>query len=262
MEVLLFNAPDCFGKLKVLMKLQLIEKKQAAPNIISFYFRPDSPLIYKPGQFLRYRIPEAVPDARGENRFFSIASAPHEGPVQLTTRFAPDKGSTFKKDLRGLEIGQSVEATGPSGSFSMDDPNRNYVFIAGGIGITPFRAILLDLDHQGKPLNVTLLYANRTRSAVFKNEFEALAAKHPEFKIYYIISDEPVTETPVSENIKIMPGKIDNYLIKSLIINLQSSIFYISGPEPMVLSFEEMLKQMGVLKENTKRDYFPGYEHF
>lgn len=257
-----FNGQGCFGKLKSLMKLQLIEKKQAAPDIISFYFRPDSPLIYKPGQFLRYRIPEAVPDERGENRFFSIASAPYEGPIQLTTRFAPDKGSTFKKDLKNLEIGQSVEATGPSGSFSMDDPNHNYVFIAGGIGITPFRAILLDLDHQGKPLNVSLFYANRTKEALFKEDLGKLAQKHPEFKIYYVISDEPVTETPASENIKIISGKIDNNLIKSLILNLQSSIFYISGPEPMVLSMEKMIWDMGVPKENTKRDYFPGYEHY
>lgn len=262
MEVLLFNAPGCFGKLKALMKLQLIEKKQAAPDIISFYFRPDSPLIYKPGQFLRYRIPEAIPDARGENRFFSIASAPHEGPVQLTTRFAPDKGSTFKKDLKELEIGQSVEATGPSGHFSMDDPNKQYVFIAGGIGVTPFRAILMDFDHRGLPLNVNLLYANRTKEAIFKDELENLAKKHPELKINYIVSDEPVSAEKIMENIRILPGKIDQTVVQNLVPNFQSAVFYISGPEPMVLSFEQMVNSMGVPMENIKRDYFPGYEYF
>src|SRR5688572_7178717 len=136
------------------MQLLLVDKKQVAPDTISFFFRPDMPLMWKPGQFLRYRLPQQNPDDRGENRFFSIASAPFEGHVQVTTKFAPEKSSTFKTELQKMEIGKSIEADGPKGSFSMDDPNRQYVFIAGGIGITPFRAILTDLHHNGQPVNV------------------------------------------------------------------------------------------------------------
>src|SRR3989344_6015013 len=169
------------------MQLQIIEKKQEAPDTYTYYFLPDIPIIWKPGQFLRYRIPEATPDERGENRFFSIASAPFEGHVQLTTKFAPEKSSTFKKDLQKFEVGQTVESFGASGHFSMDDPNRRYVFIAGGIGITPFGAILMELDHNNLPLNGTLLYANRGKEAIFKDELEKLAKKHPEFKINYIV---------------------------------------------------------------------------
>lgn len=244
------------------MQLQLIDKKQVTPDIVTFYFRPDMPLDWKPGQFMRYHIPDPTPDDRGENRFFSIASAPFEGHVQLTTKFAAEKSSTFKNDLRRLEVGQSVESFGPSGKFIMDDPNRQYVFIAGGIGITPFRAILTDLEHNGLPLNVSLLYANRTTEALFKDEFEKLAKKHPEFKIFYIVSDEPVTDEKISENVRVLPGKIDQTLIQNLIPNSAQAIFYISGPEPMVLSFEQMISGIGVPNENIKRDYFPGYEHF
>lgn len=244
------------------MQLQIIEKKQVAPDTYSYYFLPDVPLIWKPGQFLRYRIPEASPDERGENRFFSIASAPFENHIQLTTKFMPEKGSTFKKDLQKLEVGQTVEAMGPSGVFVMDDPNKHYVFIAGGIGVTPFRSILLDLGHNGLPLNVSLLYANRTKLALFKEEFEELARKHPEFKIFYFVSEEPVIDENLTENVRILPGKIEQTTIQTLIPDFQSAVYYISGPEPMVLSFEQMIAQLGVAKDNVKRDYFPGYEHY
>ncbi len=248
------------------MNLQLINKKQENSDTISFFFKPGSVLNWKPGQFLRYQIPDNTPDERGINRFYSIASAPFENRIQLTTKIAPAKGSTFKNDLQKLNPGEIIEGFGPSGSFTVEDvfisEGKKLCFIAGGIGITPFRSILLDLDQQRKPLNITLLYANRTYNALFKNEFDALAKKHPEFKIYYIISEEPVIETNLMPNVKILPGKIDEAILQSSIINLQSSIIYISGPEPMVLSFEEMLAKLGVPKENIKRDYFPGYTQF
>lgn len=244
------------------MRLVLFDKKQLSPDTISFYFRPEAPLSWQAGQFMRYRIPLTTPDDRGENRFFSIASAPFEGHIQLTTKFALEKGSAFKNELQKLAVGQSIEGFGPSGHFTVDDPNLSYVFIAGGIGITPLRAILMDLDNSNLPLNVSLLYANRTKEAVFKDEFEELAKKHPEFKIYYVVSEEVVTDEKVAENIRIVPGKIDQTMIQSLIPNFQTSHFYISGPEPMVLSFEAIVNQMGVPQENIKRDYFPGYEHF
>ncbi len=76
----------------------------------------------------------------------------------LTTRFAP-KSSSFKKALKNLRRGDAVEAHDLEGDFVMDDSKKTFVFIAGGIGITPFRAILLDLDYNKKPLNVQLLYA-------------------------------------------------------------------------------------------------------
>lgn len=244
------------------MKLQLKEKIQESANITTFIFQPETKLDFKPGQFLRYQITDPHPDERGEKRFFSISSAPFENMIQLTTKFVPGDSSTFKKDLQNLNPGDKVETFGPNGSFTLEDPKKQYVFIAGGIGITPFRSILLDLDHNQQPLNIILLYANRSQEALFKDEFENLAKKHPEFKIYYIVSDEPVSETPNAGNVEIMLGKIDKQLIQLLISNFQLPTYYISGPEPMMMAFDEMLKGMGVPKENIKRDYFPGYENF
>lgn len=244
------------------MQLQLTEKRQVTPDTINFYFQSDTPIDWKPGQFLRYRIPQLHPDDRGENRFFSIASAPFEGSIQLTTKFAGDKGSSFKKVLENLPIGGVVEAMGPSGDFLAENSGEEYVFIAGGIGVTPFRAMLTDMDHKGVSIKASLIYANRTREALFKDELEALTKKHPGFKIYYIVSDEPVTEVEVATNIWMVPGMVNAELIQKLVPDLMKPIYYISGPEPMVLALEKVIWDMGIPKDRTKRDYYPGYEKF
>lgn len=225
------------------MQLTLVKKFEDVPNVITFLFEADAPVTWKAGQFMRYILPDLAPDDRRTYRFFSISSAPHEKLIRITTRFVPDDGSTFKKDLKKLEIGSTLEATGPGGDFIVDDPDKKYVFIAGGIGITPFRAILVDLHARNKPINVTLLYANRTPDFIFKKELDEIAKAHPEFKIHYFVD----------------PERIDEHAINSLIVNRKSLIFYVSGPEPMVEAFEKMLYGMGIPEDKVKRDYFPGY---
>lgn len=225
------------------MLLTLIDKSQESTDCFSFIFKPEQPFIWQSGQYLRYYIDNPNPDQRGTGRFFTIASAPYEGVVMLTTRFANEDGSSFKKDLNSLSIGTQIEVTGPHGQFVVDDPNKNYVFIAGGIGITPFRSILLNLDHQGDKLNIILLYANRNNEIVYKEELDYLSQKHPEFKIYYIID----------------PNKINEELIKQKIKNIQKQNYYISGPKPMVEAIDQMLENLGIGPEKIKNDFFPGY---
>lgn len=189
-----------------------------------------------------YKLPQDTPDSRGEERFFTISSAPHEGHIRLTTRFAGDKSSTFKKHLFELKTGDVIEAERVGGKFVVEDPTQEYVFIAGGIGITPFRSILLDLEHRRQPINVTMLYANRDQNFAFKNEFNALSLKHPTLKIQYFVD----------------PQKIDEATILSATQHIRP-IFMISGPEPMVRAYNEMLLNMGVPPNHIKRDMFPGY---
>ncbi len=226
------------------MRLTLLKKQEEIPNVISFYFNPDTKLNWRPGQFLRYHIENKNPDERSTNRFFTIASAPFEKEIQLTTRFDKENGSSFKKDLASLNIGGTVVSEGPMGSFVIGDPSKTYVFLAGGIGITPFRSMLLDLDHNNLPINITLLYANRDENIVFKDEFDKLTLKHPGFKVHYVID----------------PQKIDEALIRSTVPDLLSPIYYVSGPAPMVKGIESTLEGIGVSEDNIKHDYFPGYD--
>lgn len=226
------------------MQLTLAEKKREAADVTSFVFRSDTPLTWRAGQFLRYVLPHPGADDRKTTRYFTIASAPFEGMVMLTTRFAGEKGSTFKQTLQRLPIGATIEVGQPAGDFGVDDPTADHVFIAGGIGITPYRAMLLDLDHRGVSIRVILLYANRTPEFVYKDEIEALAKMHPGFSVHYVVAPERITEESIREATP----------------ELQRPTFYLSGPEAMVEATDGMLADMGIPGDRIKRDYFPGYD--
>lgn len=224
------------------MKLTLIDKKEETKDVFSFIFKSSKPLIWQAGQYLFYTLPDNSTDERGVTRYFTISSAMFEKHVSITTRISKPS-STFKKDLFKMKKGDIIEASGPDGDFVIDDPNKNYVFIAGGIGITPFRSILLDLDYKRKPINVKLLYSNRDKNIIFKEELESLAQRNPNFKIKYFISPQHIDEKALS-TFNSQPSTLN---------------FYVSGPEPMVETFEKMLLGMGIDQKHIKLDHFPGY---
>src|SRR5690348_4256237 len=119
------------------MKLKLIEKKQETPDVTSFIFTPSEPITWKAGQFIHYVLHHEPTDERGSDRWFTNSAAPFENNVRITTRFSGDKGSSFKKKLFSLVEGKNIEISLVSGDFTLDDPEREHVFVAGGIGITP-----------------------------------------------------------------------------------------------------------------------------
>ena len=226
------------------MKLILVDKRSETDDVMSFIFRSDAPLKWQAGQFLHYSLPHPDADDRGITRYFTIASAPFEGHVMLTTRFASERSSSFKRALRQLPVGAAVEASDPDGDFVVDAPGDQHVMIAGGIGVTPFRAILLDLDHRQLPIKTTLLYANRTPDFVYKAELDRLASRHPGLVVRYMVS----------------PERVDQASIRAVAPELAKPTFHVSGPEPFVEGLGGMLVGLGVPDAHVRRDYFPGYD--
>lgn len=225
------------------MKLSLSHKQQETRDVTSFIFSSEEPISWKPGQFVHYVLHHRPTDDRGSDRWFTNSAAPFENHVRITTRFAAKESSTFKKNLFAMKKGEEIEISFVEGDFTLDDLSKEYVFIAGGIGITPFRSMLTQLHHEKKTMNVTLLYANRDKHIVYKEELENIAKDNPHFKIHYILS----------------PEHIDEAKIRKLIFDLHRPLFYISGPEPMVDAMGETLKKMGIVEEHIKQDWFPGY---
>lgn len=227
------------------MKLQFNKQIGEFAGTKTFIFKINNPIIWQAGQFIHLILPHTDSDDRGEERWFTIASSPYEQEIRITTRINTEKSSSFKKALQELKIGQEIETDLPKGKFILEDPSRDYIFVAGGIGITPFRSILKQLDHDGKQFHVELLYANRDENDIpFRNDLEVLSKKHKDFNITYFIGDKRIDENVLKE----FGNKLDN------------PIYYISGPEPMVEDFEKILKHMGIDEEHSRFDYFPGYE--
>jgi ferredoxin-NADP reductase len=223
------------------MKLTLTSRKSEVPGVESFRFKPQEPLLWKAGQFLHYVLHHEPTDDRGSDRWFTVATAPHEKEIMITTRFSSERGSSFKSALAALKTGDIIEVSDVDGDFTVDDTEAEYVFIAGGIGITPFRSILKEFDHQGAKIKVTLLYANRDEHIPYKTELDELARANSNLKIEYIT------------------GRVDEAGVREAVPNLLVPLFYISGPEPMVDNFKKMLMDMGVPEKHIKGDWFPGY---
>lgn len=225
------------------MILTLTARKPEAKDVESFIFEPGGPLAWRAGQYLHYVLHHRPTDDRGSDRWFTVSAAPSEGHVMVTTRFANDKGSSFKKELATLKVGDTIEISEVEGDFIIEDLAAEYVFIAGGIGVTPFRSILTEAAHTGVMPKVTMLYGNRDADVPFKAELDAIAAAHPTLTIHYITA----------------PQVVDEAAIRALVPDLSVPLFCVSGPAPMVMSLAEVLKSMGVTEGRIKLDDFPGY---
>lgn len=222
------------------MKLKLVEKQQEVGDVTSFFFKPEETFEWRAGQFLHYKLPHENMDDRRDTRWFTIASASFEGRVRLSTRLI-NRRSSFKDTLQRLEVGDTIDVDGPEGEFVMDDPNKEYIFVAAGIGITPFRSILVDADHRQLQPNVKLLYISTDERPLFIDTFEAISQHNSKFVLK--VSPE-ITKEAVSE----------------LLETAQDPYVLITGPEPMVESVTLLFKTLGVKGDHIKTDYFVGYE--
>jgi len=234
------------------MKLTLIARHQEGETCESFQFRPEGPLAFEAGQYLRYTLDHPEPDNRGVSRFFTVASAPAEPFVMLTTRFSTP-GSSFKRALHKLEVGAVIEAAGPYGRFTYAESETPAVFVAGGIGITPFRSMLLDLASRPDGAAITVLYGNRTPDIPFRRLLDDLAVRQPRLRIVYTISQpDPEWHGRV--------GRIDEAFLREHVSLASVPTFYVSGPKAMVEAIEGALHTVGVADEKVRKDYFPGYD--
>jgi ferredoxin-NADP reductase len=232
--------------------LTLTARHSETESVESFRFRPDPPFTFQCGQYLRYTLEHPDPDERGTSRFFTIASAPSEGFIQLTTRLSVP-GSSFKRALQRLEEGAVLEAAGPYGQFVYPQQELPAVFIAGGIGITPFRSMLVDLANRQLDPDITLLYANSTPAIPFQRLFDDLAAKQPRLKVIYSVGQP-------NADWKGRVGRIDEELVQEHVPDPDKPLYYVSGPKPMVEATAKTLIDIGGRPDRIKQDFFPGYE--
>jgi ferredoxin-NADP reductase len=225
------------------MKLKLINKKNEIGDVITFVLKPEMDLSWLPGQFFHYVLEHPDIDNRGLERWFTISSAPYEKNIMITTRILAKDPSSFKSYLNLLPLGSEIEADGPKGKFILDATGEFTVFIAGGIGITPFRSILLDAVENKNKLDGVLLYANRENLFYFKEELTSAIAKLRNFNIEYFAKKDI---------------EADN-ILASIPSGLKPT-FYVSGPEPMVEAYVKLLLSMGFSDDQIKKDFFPGYD--
>jgi glycine betaine catabolism B len=232
--------------------LTLVRRQLEADHVFSFFFRPQQPLAFEAGQFLELSLPHPAPDESGTTRCLTIASAPSEPLLQLTTRIGPAP-STFKHALYDLRPGDAVAASGPYGDFVSPDTGAPIVFIAGGIGITPFRSMLLDLAARPARPAVSLLYSNSSPSIPFRPEFDALERDWPELRLEYTVTRPSPTWSGAA-------GRIDASFIARHVDDPSRARYFACGPAGFIGAVRQALAFLGVPPSQIKQEDFPGYE--
>jgi ferredoxin-NADP reductase len=235
---------------RVMLTLERIE--QSAAGAFDFVFRPDRKLAFQAGQYLEWTLGFSRPDSRGNRRQFTIASAPTENDVRLGVKFYP-RASAFKRALGAMQPGDTIFAAQLAGSFTLPaDPRTKLAFIAGGIGITPFRSMLQYLIDRDQVRPIVVLYGNeRARDIAYRDVLEA-AEERLGIGTFYAVARE---KAPPG----VYPGMIDARFIRYAVPDFRERIFYVSGPQAMVVAVRHTLRAMGVRRSRIKVDLFTGF---
>ncbi len=223
-------------------------------DVDEFRFESDKKISFKPGQYLEWTLGHNKPDSRGNRRYFTISSSPTEEKVMLGIKYY-DKPSSFKMRLGQLKVGEKIHAGSLSGEFTMpEDLNKKLVFIAGGIGVTPFRSMAKYMIDKKEKRDAVLLYSNKTPGDVaYKNIFDE--AESFGLKTLYYMND--LEGANLAPNMRL--GFINAEAITKEIPDYKERMFYISGPHGMVTAFQESLSKLGIPGKNIKTDFFPGF---
>jgi ferredoxin-NADP reductase len=233
----------------------LIRREEVAEGTIAFHFERPSGFTFKAGQFAEVTLldpPET--DAKGNTRSFSIASPPFSKKLVFTTRM---RNTAFKRSLKQVTSTAEVKIGSAAGTFTLHkNLAKPAIFLAGGIGITPFFSILQQADRDRLSQKLYLFYSNRRpEDAAFLDTLRALETTNPNFRLI-------CTMTEMSKSKQEWTGEtaqIDKEILCRHLAILQGPIYYIAGPPTMVTAVREMLVSAGVEENDIRTDEFVGY---
>ena len=226
--------------------------KPLTPSSFEFAFRPKKKVTYQPGQYLEMTIVHKKSDFRGERRSFSITSAPGSDLITIGVKFY-EPSSSYKKVLKSLEKGLVVTATGIRGDFTLPkDLTIPLLFIAGGIGITPFISQLRYLASLNVKRDITLLYAVNNESEIAYKDVLSAAG----IKVVIVTKQTAQLKLPNGWTQATQPV-INQETIATYVPDSASRNAYISGPPLMIDGVKNHLKKLN--GKNIKTDYFIGY---
>jgi glycine betaine catabolism B len=223
---------------------------QTAANIKTFWFKPARAVRYTAGEFIEMYLPHDNADNRGQKRWFTLSSSPTDELVSITTKFAAERGSSFKQALAALQPGAQVMLADPMGDFILPkDQSRPVVCVAGGIGVTPMHSMIKWLTDTGERRDICLIYSvGRPEELAFASLFESYCGE----KFMAITKEaDPEWQGHV--------GSLDAARILEFSGTPANALYYLSGPEGMIQAFVKGLRASGISKHDIVTDYFPGY---
>lgn len=246
-------------------RVKLLDMNQVAEDTLAFNVEKPEGFGFRAGQAAELTLldpPET--DDEGNARTFSIVSAPSESVLTFATRL---RDTAFKRVLRHMAPGRELLLDGPFGSFNLHkNRTKPAVFLAGGIGITPFMSMIRDaadpqIAHAGPagqldPYRISLFYSNRRpEDAAFLEELAALGQRFGSFRLVATMAQmEHSARTWEGER-----GFIDAPMLGRHLPALNGPIYYIAGPPGMVSAMRDMLVKASVDEDDIRTEDFWGY---
>lgn len=219
------------------MRAAFVKKEKIGSNIWNLHFKPESKIRYIAGQFIEMYLPHMETDERGDKRWLTISSAPQNDLITVTTKLHKTSPSTFKQALFNLKDGQFVNISSPMGDFVLPKINTiPIIFIAGGIGYTPFKSILEDSLYKNENRDITLMHVLKEDLAI--NSFKALGSSY-----------------------KVIESARNNEIVDQIKeIVTPAHYIYVSGPELFVEQQLEKLENIKIERSQIFTDFFHGYD--
>jgi len=222
-------------------ELNFIRRVKEADGIFSYVFSRPAKFQYQAGQYLEWTLAASRSDSRGNRRYLTLSSSPSEKELMFTVKHPP-QASAFKRKLDEFKPGSKILASRLAGSFRLPaDNSQKLAFLAGGVGITPFRSMARQMIDASDKRDAVLLYSAASDAEIsFQQLFKS--AEELGLRTGYITDRH-----------------IDDAVIRRDIPDYDDRFFYLSGPYGFVNAMESLLLKMGVIYEHIATDYFPGY---
>jgi ferredoxin-NADP reductase len=234
---------------------KLLNRVEVAEGTMAFQFEKPPGFDFKPGQSADLTLLNpSETDSEANVRTFSIASAPFEDQLMFATRM---RDTAFKRSLKKMPLGTAVKMDAAIGSFTLHKNSaKPAVFLAGGIGITPFSSIVRQADHDHAPHKLYLFYSNRRpEDAPFLEVLQNLEKTNPKFSFVATMTDTPRSKKTWNGE----TARINREMLSKYLNDLQGPIYYIAGPPAMVSGMREMLVASDVDEDDIRTDEFAGY---
>jgi ferredoxin-NADP reductase len=229
--------------------------EEIAEGTMAFYLAKPSDFQFRAGQSIDLTLTNPrETDAEGNTRAFSIASAPFDPDLMIATRM---RDTAFKRVLRSASPGMEVKIEGPSGSFTLHrNSAKPAVFLAGGIGITPFVSIIRQATRENLPHQLYLFYSNRRpEDAAFLDLLEQAARQNTKFHLIATMTEMQHSHRPWTDE----TGFIDQNMLGRHLPSPEGPIYYLAGPPTMVAAMRQMLVGAGVDEDDIRTEEFSGY---
>ncbi len=238
-------------RLRTKLFLTLEAKHKVAKDTYEFVFKKPHGFVFEAGQYLEWMLPHIPSDHKGVRRYFTIAASPTETQVRVAMKIT-EKTSSYKSVISGLDVNQPLIASQLAGDFVL--PKKAYVklgFIAGGIGVTPFRSHIKYMMDSDKKHDTVLYYCVNTKDELAYESLWQEAVSKLAFTFVPVVAKEEV----VAPHEK---GYVSAEMLKRRTPDYKERTWYISGPPGMVNTYKSSLVVAGVPRKHIKTDFFPG----